>query len=303
MKEFFEKNKIFLAIVVGAVIIGGAIYFSRGGEIKEVKKEQKETPPPKCLNIPEFPDRVLKLATKIVDGDTFLIEGGYSVRILGIDAGERGYPCYGEAKNRLEELILNQEVKLEEGRENLDQYCRYLRYVFLDDKNISLELVKEGLAIARFSPEDVKYREEITQTRKEAKENKIGCKWSEKETKKEEETKTEYQWEKLTTEKLGFDVVGACQAGKYLGSELIVEGKVADTYHHLKSNTVFLNFEKAYPNQCFTGVIFSSDLYKFVQNPENYYLNKTVRIKGEIKEYQGKPEIILKNPSQIEIGK
>jgi len=50
-------------------------------------------------------------------------------------------------------------------------------------------------------------------------------------------------------------------------------------------------------------VIFSSDQYKFVQSPEEYYLNKTVRIRGEIKEYQGKPEIILEDPAQVEMGK
>lgn len=119
---------------------------------------------------------------------------------------------------------------------------------------------------------------------------------------KEDENKIELEWKELTKEKLGFDVVGACLAGKYLGQELIVEGKVVDSHRDLKSNTVFLNFEKAYPNQCFSGVIFSSDLYKFIQNPEDYYLNKIVRIKGEIKEYQGRPEIILKTPNQIEIG-
>jgi len=254
-----------------------------------------------CSNIPELPDGASRLVTKIIDGDTFLMEGGYSVRILGIDADERGHRCYEAAKNRLEELILNKEVRLEKGKEDLDQYCRYLRYVFLDDKNISLELVKEGLVVARFSPEDVKYREEIAQAEKEAKDNKIGCKWGETEV--VEENKTEFRWERLTTEKLGFDVVGACLAGKYLGRELIVEGKIVDTYRDLKSNTVFLNFEKSYPNQCFTGVIFSSDLYKFVQNPEDYYLNKTVRIFGEVKEYKGRPEIILEAPSQIEIGK
>ncbi len=146
MKEFFKKNnrfdklttKIFLAIVVGAVIIGGAIYFS-GQKEKLLVEGQEQTQ--SCADIPELPDNSLKLATKIIDGDTFLIEGGYSVRVLGIDADERGYPCYDTAKSRLEELILNKEVKLEEGTENLDQYCRYLRYVFADNQNISLELV------------------------------------------------------------------------------------------------------------------------------------------------------------------
>ena len=298
MSEFLKDNKIFLAIIIGALIVGGAIYFSSD---KASKKTGEEIPPEQCLNTPELPDGALKLATKIIDGDTFLIEGGYSVRILGIDADERGYPCYDAAKIGLEELILNKEVRLEKGTKDKDQWCRYLRYVFFGSQNISLELVKEGLAVARFSPEDVKYREKIAQAEKETKDNKVGCKWGER--KIVEEKKAEFQWEKLTTEKLGFDVVGACLAGKYLGRELIIEGKVADTYHDLKSNTVFLNFEKPYPNQCFTGAIFSSNLYKFVQNPEDYYLNKTVRIMGEVKEYQGRPEIILKTPNQIEIGK
>ena len=300
MKGFFKENKLFLAIVVGALIVGGAIYLSSNKSEVYTGQTRVKT----CADIPELSDGILKIATKIIDGDTFLIEGGYSVRILGIDADERGYPCYEAAKTGLEELILNKEVRLEKGKEDLDQWCRYLRYVFLSSQNISLELVKEGLAVARSSPEDVKYREEITQAEKEAKENKVGCKWStEIKTPTEGEGKEQFQWEKLTTEKLGFDVVLACEAGKYFGRELIVEGKVADAYHDLKSNTVFLNFEKAYPNHCFTGVIFSSNLYKFVQKPEDYYLNKTVRIMGEVKEYKGKPEIILETPTQIEVGK
>jgi len=293
MRDFFEKNKIFLAIIIGALIVGIAVYFG----LQKSSEEELSSTPTECL----APSEVI--VTKIIDGDTVVVEGGYHVRLLGIDADESGYPCYQTAKSRLEELVLNKEVRLEKDVTDVDQYGRCLRYVFLDDQNIDLQLVKEGLVIARFYEPDLKYQKEITEAEKEAIENKIGCKWSEKETKKEEETKTEYQWEKLTTEKLGFDVVGACEAGKYLGRELIIEGKVADAYHDSKSNTVFFNFEKVYPNQCFTGVIFSSNLYKFVQNPEDYYLNKTVRIMGEVKEYQGRPEIILETPNQIEIGK
>ena len=321
MKKFFEKNNGFgklttravLAIVVGVLIIGGAVYVSeRSGEHISNKKEISPKPAGEgitsdvsqnCGNIPDLPDSSLKLATKVIDGDTFLIEGGYSVRILGIDADEKGYPCYDAAKNSLEEVILNKEVNLERGKEDLDQYCRYLRYVFLGDENISLTLVKEGLAIARFSPEDVKYREEITQAEKEAKENKIGCKWSSSAKASEEKIqKTEFSWEKLTPELTSLKVIGACQAGNYYGSEMIIEGKVADAYRS-KTNTIFFNFEKPYPNQCFTAVIFSSNEYKFVNEPENYYKNKMVRVKGEVKKYQGKPEIILETPTQIEVGK
>jgi micrococcal nuclease len=118
----------------------------------------------------------LKTVTKVIDGDTVIAEGE-SVRLLGIDADERGYPCYKEAKKRLEELILNKEVYLERNVVNKDQYGRYLRYIFLNGQNINLELVKEGLAIARFSPENVKYKEEIIAAEKDAREKGIGCKW------------------------------------------------------------------------------------------------------------------------------
>jgi len=145
---------------------------------------EKETPVlpknQKCENIPELADNAIKLATKIIDGDTFLIEGGYSVRILGINADEKNYPCYDGAKNKLEELILNQEVKLEKGEENLDKYCRYLRYVFVNGSNVSLELTKNGLAVAYFFPENIKYHKEISNAEKQARENKIGCKWTKK---------------------------------------------------------------------------------------------------------------------------
>jgi len=170
-------------------------------------------------------------------------------------------------------------------------------------------MVKEGLAVARFSSEDKKYRDEIINTEKEARENKIGCKWSpisileqkERKTEKEIEKGKTIRWEKLTPELTNLKVIDACQAGNYLGKEVIVEGKIASAYRS-KTNTVFLNFEKPYPNQCFTAVIFSSDQYKFIDSLEKYYANKTVRIKGIIKEYKQKPEIILKNPLQIEIS-
>ena len=136
MRQFLKENKIFLAIVVGALIVGAVIYFS-ANKIYRGQTPVKTSSEKNCENIPELQDGALKLATKIIDGDTFLIEGGYSVRILGIDADERGYPCYEAAKNKLEELILNQEVKLEKGTEDKDRWCRYLRYIFLNDKNIS----------------------------------------------------------------------------------------------------------------------------------------------------------------------
>ena len=49
--------------------------------------------------------------------------------------------------------------------------------------------------------------------------------------------------------------------------------------------------------------IFKSSFDKFTIPPEEYYLFKRVRVKGLIKEYKNKPEIIVEEPSQIEIIK
>jgi micrococcal nuclease len=166
------ENRLFLAIILAAFIIGFfhflSVYISGpsglAGYAAEDAWEQK-------------------LVTRIIDGDTVVIEGGNHVRLLGIDADERGYPCYGPAKDRLEELVLNREVYLEPDLEDKDQYGRLLRYIILEgenneDININLKLVEEGLAIARFY-DNVKYREEITAAEKYAIDNNIGCKWSE----------------------------------------------------------------------------------------------------------------------------
>ena len=118
----------------------------------------------------------LKMVTRVIDGDT-VIADGESVRLLGIDSDERGDPCYSEAKQRLEELVQNREVQLESDTEDKDIYGRYLRFIFLDNRNIDLQLVGEGLAVARFSPGNEKYKNVIIAAEKQARENKIGCKW------------------------------------------------------------------------------------------------------------------------------
>jgi micrococcal nuclease len=118
-----------------------------------------------------------RIATKIIDGDTLVVSGGDTIRLLGIDTDEKGYPCYNVAKKRLENLTLGKQVILESGKENKDQYDRYLRYILVDSENINIQMVKEGLAVARILEED-KYSQEIRQAESFAIQNKIGCKWN-----------------------------------------------------------------------------------------------------------------------------
>ncbi len=288
------KRILYFLIFIGIIFLGGFYFF-----------EYKSSPNYNLgekFNSNQCPSSEV-IVTKVIDGDTIIVEGGYHIRLLGIDTDEKDYPCYKAAKRKLEELILNKKVRLEKGSLDADQYGRCLRYVFLGDKNINLEMVKEGLAVARFYNLEEKYRNEISQAEKEAMTNKIGCKWKEKGGEEESELKIEdnEQWQRLTFSKTDYKVVKACQAGDYLGEKVIVEGKIVDTYYTSSKGVVFLNFEKPYPNQCLTGVIFSDSLENFKDNPQEYYLNKTVRIMGEIKEYKKRLEIILDNPQQIEV--
>ncbi len=287
------KNKIPLAIIIAAFIIGAFIfagfYITNKNDIGDNSRTTGKT-----ISI-QFDDE--GVVTKVIDGDTVIVNGE-NVRLLGIDSDEKGYPCYSSAKDRIEELLLSKEVQLEKDVEDKDQYGRYLRYIFLESKNINLQMVEEGLAIARFYPQNVKYKEEIISAEQEAREDKIGCKWSGT-TQVAQTLSTDgqnVQWKSL----LGA-AIGACSAGNYMNQEKIIEGMIVDVYKS-KTNTLFINFEKPYPNSCFTAVVFSSDLYKFPENPEDYFENKLVRVKGLIKEYEGEPEIILENMDQIEVA-
>jgi len=96
------------------------------------------------------------------------------------------------------------------------------------------------------------------------------------------------------------NVINWADAAKYVGKTKTVEGTIVRTYRS-ESNTVFLNFHDPYQGY-FYGVIFASDLKSFPFKPEEFYRGKEVRITGLIKLYQGSPEIIVEDPSQIEVA-
>lgn len=95
-------------------------------------------------------------------------------------------------------------------------------------------------------------------------------------------------------------VISWQDAAKHYGEYATVEGTIVAT--HNSGKACFLNFHPDY-KRYFTAVIFASAFSSFPANPENYYYGKKVHVSGYIKEYNGKPEIILNDPSQIEILK
>ena len=87
-------------------------------------------------------------------------------------------------------------------------------------------------------------------------------------------------------------------AGDYIGRSMSVEGKITRT--HNSGKACFLNFHNNW-TRYFSLVIFSNAYHRFPDKPEEFYLNKTVRVKGKIKMYRGRPEMVLNRSDQIEV--
>jgi DNA/RNA endonuclease YhcR with UshA esterase domain len=86
------------------------------------------------------------------------------------------------------------------------------------------------------------------------------------------------------------------EAAKHVGETATVKGMV-DGFHQSGKGNIFLNMGGKYPNQSFTAFIPSGSAGQF-SNPQQYD-GRTVSVTGKIELYKGKPEIIVRSPSQI----
>ncbi len=119
--------------------------------------------------------------TRVIDGDTIAIEGGYRVRYIGIDTPEI-HPeteAFGiEAWQANRQLVEGKLVRLERDISETDKYNRLLRYVYVDDTMVNAELVRQGLAQVKAYPPDTKYQDYLEALEAEAKSEGRGM-WAE----------------------------------------------------------------------------------------------------------------------------
>jgi micrococcal nuclease len=135
---------------------------------------------------------VIGIVTKVSDGDTIhlttLEQTKLRVRLYGIDAPETpkinqrtgrvnkpGQPYGEEAWRALEGKIKGKQVKLEII--DIDRYRRSVGIIWLDNRNINLEMVKEGFAEAYVEYLKAPYRSKFIEAEREAKATKRGI-WS-----------------------------------------------------------------------------------------------------------------------------
>ncbi|NPV02889.1 MAG: hypothetical protein HPY53_16065 [Brevinematales bacterium] len=263
-----------------------------------------------------LPDHASNYTIASISTDfTMVLGGGSEISLTGVNLPtiEISPKMNGIADKYFHDFIIGKSCRIEPDPliTNSDPaHPKY--YVYIDDLFLNLELIRKGFAIADTSAPFV-FMDDFLGAEKTAWKNKSGL-WAEYAPQlllmRFESLTPEKQAEiyaamtgkpvitnKSVTVQPG-GIVPWEEAALYIGKQVMVEGKIV-----LSKNTgkvCYLNFHANY-KKYLTAVIFASDLPKFSMNPEQFYLNKTVKISGVVKEYQGKPEIILNSPSQIVI--
>jgi hypothetical protein len=88
-------------------------------------------------------------------------------------------------------------------------------------------------------------------------------------------------------------------ASSHIGQTVVVKGTVDGVYTSSRSGVTFVDMGGRYPDNAFKGVVFREDAAKF-PNIESL-MGKVIEITGRVRLYKGKPEIILRAASQLEV--
>jgi len=116
------------------------------------QSNRQPLPPPESL------DEDVHQVERVVDGDTLLLTDRARVRLMGVDTPEvferggtgqrKGEPDrWGpEASAFTKKFVGDGQVRLQFDKERKDQYGRFLAYVWVGDRMLNEELLREGLA-------------------------------------------------------------------------------------------------------------------------------------------------------------
>jgi hypothetical protein len=98
-----------------------------------------------------------------------------------------------------------------------------------------------------------------------------------------------------TLARAGSDPVPASLAAQHVGTEATVEGRIVAT--HTSPLATVLGFAPNYAG--FTATILTADRAKFPSDIDQRCRGKLVRVTGLVTAYRGKPEMTLREPSQL----
>ena len=126
-------------------------------------------------------DNKTHIVSEIVDGDTIVVDKGVRVRLLGIDAPEKGKCFDNEATDKLAELVAGNELELRKDESGEDNYGRLLRYVFVknddpsaDNLFVNVEMVRGGFARVMYVKPNKMYLARLQSAEREARADGVG---------------------------------------------------------------------------------------------------------------------------------
>ena len=122
------------------------------------------------------PPRRAGLVHWVIDGDTFDLDTGERVRLIGVNTPEyrpwkNRVDFYGrEASQFSKSLLAGKKILLESDAEAKDRYGRSLAYVYLEDGTfVNRLLAREGFARVRSYPPNLRHQEALQAAQREAK--------------------------------------------------------------------------------------------------------------------------------------
>ena len=107
---------------------------------------------------PELKTATADTAITVIDGDTFVLSSGKTVRIGMIDTPEEGQPFYDSARVVLATRVLGRPVRLAPIGKGEDRYGRLLAEVFIDTLNVGASLLRAGLARLYLYSDNVRFK-------------------------------------------------------------------------------------------------------------------------------------------------
>ena len=115
----------------------------------------------------------MRVIDRVIDGDTFVLNGGDRVRLVYVNTPEKREEFGAEAKAFAKKKLTKRKVRIE-GRKR-DGYGRLLADVYLKDKSFAVELTRAGLAhLFIIPPHDADKTAAILAAQKEARDENRG---------------------------------------------------------------------------------------------------------------------------------
>jgi micrococcal nuclease len=178
------KNKIILGVIVVLLMTSSffaGVYFEKQKLTKELKA-LSQNPTPLSSEASAKEGLISQIQEKltvveVTDGDTLKLSNGKTFRLYGVNAPEKNEKYFKEAVDFTKQLTLNKEITFEqEERYKEDKFGRILGYLFVDGKNLNIEIVKVGLAkvVLYEKRAKIKYQDKLVAAELEAKAKKLG---------------------------------------------------------------------------------------------------------------------------------